>query len=118
MPGEIEREGVSYAVDTLAERCVTRETISSWFLSWGWMHLTRCPNGINGSVFWSFPMCWCLIAKARGWMIGRRPANGAWRSRRVDTPEELFAEDRGSIYVAEDFDYGLSINAGTRESAG
>jgi nicotinate-nucleotide adenylyltransferase len=106
---EIEREGVSYAVDTLAELRQQADYQQLVFV----MGL----DAFNTLPQWHQ---WQRILELSHLLVLNR--NGArlddsvaietdLTARRVSDPEALFAEQCGRIYVAEDFDYLLSSTA-------
>ncbi len=103
---EIEREGVSYAVDTLAELRDEGDYQQLVFVM-GLDAFNTLPQWHQWQRI--LELSHVLVLNREGARLDDQAATATGlASRRVDTPEELFAEDRGSIYVAEDFDYGLS----------
>ncbi|GAB5497984.1 MAG: nicotinate-nucleotide adenylyltransferase [Pseudohongiellaceae bacterium] len=103
---EIEREGVSYAVDTLAELRDEGDYQQLVFVM-GLDAFNTLPQWHQWQRI--LELSHVLVLNRDGARLDDQAATATGlASRSVDTPEELFAEDRGSIYVAEDFDYGLS----------
>lgn len=103
---EIEREGISYAVDTLAELRDEGDYQELVFVM-GLDAFNTLPQWHQWQRI--LELCHVLVLNRDGARLDEQAATAiGLASRRVDTPEALFAEHSGRIYVAEDFDYGLS----------
>lgn len=107
---EIERGGVSYAVDTLAELRQEGESRGEAVK----LVFVLGLDAFNTLPSWHqwhriFELAHLLVLHRGGAELNEETAaETELATRRVSDPEELFAADSGRIYFAQDFDYILS----------
>jgi len=103
---EIEREGISYAVDTLAELREAGEYQQLVFIM-GLDAFNTLPQWHQWQRI--LELSHLLVLNRSGARLDDKVATATdLAARRVSEPEALFAKPSGGIFFAEDFDYVLS----------